>query len=86
MCAGPFKPKAPPPPPPPVEDESVRQQRKRLRSQEMAEKKRLKEQQFEERVAAYTGRRGRRSLLRGRRGGQGFEVSATLMSKPTLGA
>ena len=86
MCAGPFKPKAPPPPPPPVEDESVRQQRKRLRSQEMAEKKKLKDQQFEERVAAYTGRRGRRSLLRGRRGGQGFEVSATLMSKPTLGA
>ena len=63
-----------------------RQQRKRLRSQEMAEKKRLKEQQFEERVAAYTGRRGRRSLLTGRRGGQGFEISAQLMSKPTLGA
>ena len=38
----------------------------------MAEKKRLKEQQFEERVAAYTGRRGRRSLLTGRRGGEGF--------------
>ena len=86
MCAGPFKPKAPPPPPPPVEEESVRQQRKRLRSQEMAEKKKLKDEQFEERVAAYTGRRGRRSLLTGRRGGQGFEISASLMSKPTLGA
>ena len=86
MCAGPFKPKAPPPPPPPVEEESVREQRKRLRSQEMAEKKKLKAEQFEERVAAYTGRRGRRSLLTGRRGGQGFEIAATLMSKPTLGA
>ena len=86
MCAGPLKPKAPPPPPPPVEEESVRQQRKRLRTQEMAEKKQLKEKQFEERVAAYTGRRGRRSLLTGRRGGQGFEVAVDLMSKSTLGA
>ena len=86
MCAGPFKPKAPTPPPPPVEEESVRQQRKRLRSHEMAEKTRIKQEQFEDRVAAYTGRRGRRSLLTGRRGGQGFEISAQLMSKPTLGA
>ena len=52
----------------------------------MAEKKKLKDQQFEERVAAYTGRRGRRSLLTGRRGGEGFEISASLMSKNTLGA
>ena len=60
--------------------------KKRLRSQEMAEKKKLKEEQFEDRVAAYTGRRGRRSLLTGRRGGEGFEISAQLMSKNTLGA
>ena len=52
----------------------------------MAEKTRIKQEQFEDRVAAYTGRRGRRSLLTGRRGGQGFEISAQLMSKPTLGA
>jgi len=76
MCAGPFKPSPPPPPPPPVEEESVKQQRARMR----------KQQAFEDRVAAYSGRRGRRSLLSGRRGGQGFEVSQNLMSKDTLGA
>lgn len=86
MCAGPFRPKAPPPPPPPVEEESVRQQRLRMRKQQDAERAANKQKAFEERVAAYSGRVGRRSLLQGRRGGQGFEIAARLMSKPTLGA
>ena len=86
MCAGPFKPSAPPPPPPPVEEESVKQQRARMRKQQEAERTANKQHAFEDRVAAYSGRRGRRSLLSGRRGGQGFEVSQNLMSKNTLGA
>jgi hypothetical protein len=86
MCAGPFKPSPPPPPPPIPEEESVRQQRERLRKQEQTDRSKLKQQQFEDRVAAYTGQRGRRSLLTGRRGGEGFNVNVSLMSKDTLGA
>ena len=81
MCAGPFKPKAPPPPPPPVEEESVRQQRKRLRSQEMAEKKRLKEKQFEEELRLIQVEEVEDHFYTGRRGGQGFEISASLCLK-----
>ena len=76
MCAGPFKPSPPPPPPPPVEEESVKQQRARMRKQQEAERTANKQQAFEDRVAAYSGRRG----------GQGFEISSNLMSKDTLGA
>ena len=85
MCAGPFRPRTPPPPPPPVEEESVRQQRLRMRKQQDAERAANKQKAFEERKKQI-GRVGRRSLLQGRRGGQGFEIAATLMSKPTLGA
>ena len=87
MCVGPFKPPSiPAPPPPPPEEESVRQQRERLRKQQQLERTNTKAEQYEQRVAAYTGRRGRRSLLTGRRGGQGFEIAGSLMSGQTLGA
>ena len=86
MCAGPFKPSPPPPPPPPVEEESVKQQRARMRKQQEAERTANKQKAFEDRVAACSGRRGRRSLLSGRRGGAGYEISSGLMSKDTLGA
>jgi len=87
MCVGPFKaPSIPAPPPPPPEAESVRQQRERLRKQQQLERTKTKAEQYEQRVAAYTGRRGRRSLLTGRRGGQGFEIAGSLMSGQTLGA
>jgi hypothetical protein len=86
MCAGPFKPSIPSPPPPPPEEESVKQQRLRMRKQEEAQRTANKQEAFEDRVAAYSGKVGRRSLLTGRRGGEGFELSSSLMSKDTLGA
>ena len=81
MCAGPFRPKAPPPPPPPVEEESVRQQRLRMRKQQDLKEKAKRKSNLKKELLHYSGRRGRRSLLTGRRGGQGFEIAADLMSK-----
>ena len=37
------------------------------------------------RLAAYTDRAGKRSLLTGRKGGQGFQIEQGLMTKDTLG-
>jgi hypothetical protein len=87
MCVGPFKPPSMPAPPPPLpEEESVRQQRERLRKSQQLERTKTKQAQYEDRVAAYTGRKGRRSLLTGRRGGQGFEIAGSMKSSATLGA
>tara|TARA_B100000513_G_scaffold178265_1_gene95854 strand:- start:628 stop:888 length:261 start_codon:yes stop_codon:yes gene_type:complete len=86
MCAGPFRPSSPPPPPPPQEDLRAVAQRKRERIRQQEETTKLKEQRYEERVASAYGRRGRRSLLSGRRGGTGFQLQENLMSKKTLGA
>ena len=86
MCAGPFKPSRPAPPPPPVEDKSAKAMRQRERIRQQEETSKLKEQRYEERVAAAYGKMGRRSLLSGRRGGTGFQLQENLMSKKTLGA
>jgi hypothetical protein len=51
----------------------------------MAERTKLKEQQFQDRVAQASGTRGRRGLLSGRRGGQGFQVQGNLQTRDTLG-
>ena len=83
MCAGPFKPSKPAPPP---EDKSAKAMRQRERIRQQEETSKLKEQRYEERVAAAYGRMGRRSLLSGRRGGTGFQLQENLMSKKTLGA
>lgn len=83
MCGGGGS--RPPPPPPPPQDESLRRQRAEARREENAERSKLKEEQFQDRVAQVSGQRGRRSLLSGRRGGQGFLVSADLQSRDTLG-
>ena len=76
----------PPPPPPPKESESSIAARKRERERLARETAEIKEQRYQERVAASYGRMGRRSLLSGRRGGTGFQLSENLMSKKTLGA
>ena len=76
----------PPTPEPPEEDESAREARKRIREDEQKERAEQKEQDLESRIAALYGTTGRRSLLTGRSGGQGFKVSNELMSKRTLGA
>tara|TARA_B100000886_G_scaffold158237_1_gene107848 strand:+ start:501 stop:758 length:258 start_codon:yes stop_codon:yes gene_type:complete len=84
MCVGGGS-RPPPPPPPPPQDESLRRQRAQARREELAERRKLKDEQFQDRVAQVAGQRGRRSLLTGRRGGQGFLVTADLQSKDTLG-
>ena len=86
MCAGPFRPSRPPAPPPLKEDTSAKAMRQRERIRQQEETSKLKEQRYEERVAASYGRMGRRSLLSGRRGGTGFQLQENLMSKKTLGA
>lgn len=87
MCLPSGGSSAPPPPPEPqVESESSKDARKRARQEALAEKARLKDEAYEQRVAATSGARGRRSLLTGpRQGGSGFALNAELMSKNTLG-
>jgi len=82
MCIGM---KAPSPPPPIAEDASVLEQRKRMRADQARQTTEDKKKQFEMRVNAYTGKQGRRSMLSGRKGGQGFDVDAKIMSGTTLG-
>jgi len=60
--------------------------RPRMREEEQTERSTQKEEDLERRVAGLYQTRGRRSLLSGRRGGQGFELQASLMSKDKLGA
>ena len=84
MCVGGGS-RPPPPPPPPPQDESLRRQRAAARREELAERSKLKEQQFQDRVAQASGTRGRRGLLSGRRGGQGFTVQGSLQTRDTLG-
>lgn len=85
MCVGSLlaKPKAAPKPIP--EDASVTEQRARMRSDQQRQIAEDKQKQFEMRVAAYTGKQGRKSLLSGRGGGQGFQVQGNLMTGTTLG-
>ena len=82
MCAGPFRPSKPPPPP---ADEIGREKRVRERAAAQREKAELKQKTIDQRVATLTGKRKRRALLTGRKGGQGFAVAPELMSKQTLG-
>ena len=84
MCN--FGRSSPPPPPPPPEDLAGKAARKRERERLQAEKSALKEEQYEQRVNASYGRRGRRSLLSGNKGGRGFALEPKLMSKDTLGS
>ena len=85
MCVGSILSKPPKPPRPLPEDASVLEQRKRIRAQQQREIAENKAKQFEMRVNAYTGKAGRKSLLTGRSGGQGFQVQGNLMTKDTLG-
>jgi len=84
MCVGSLlsKPKAPAPI---AQDASVVEQRARLRSDQQRQIAEDKQKQFEMRVAAYTGKQGRKSLLSGRGGGQGFNIQGNLMTRDTLG-
>lgn len=88
MCSFGGGPKAPPPPPPPDPriEEEANMKRKRARELENLEASKLKQEQYEQRVNASYGRRGRRSLLSGNRGGSGFALDSKIMTKDTLGA
>lgn len=83
MCGNPFSSPSVPTPQP---DLTGAAQRKRMREEEQAERSAQKEEDLERRVAGLYQTRGRQSLLSGRRGGQGFELQASLMSKDKLGA
>lgn len=83
MCIGMGK--APSPPPPLEEDASVLEQRKRMRDEQNRQMTEDKQLQFEQRVDAYTGKRGRRSLLTGRKGGTGYAMDSNLQSGKTIG-
>ena len=85
MCVGGLLSKPPKPPAPLPEDASVLAQRKRLREEQARQIKLDKEKTFEMRLAAYTDKAGKRSLLTGRKGGEGFQIDRSLMTKDTLG-
>jgi hypothetical protein len=84
MCVGSLMPKPKPPAPLP-EDASVLEQRKRQRAEQQRQLTEDKQLQFEQRIAAFTGKQGKRSLMSGRTGGQGFKLDKTLMTRDTLG-
>ena len=63
MCGGGGGYSPPPPPPPSPYEKTLRQQRIEARQNELAEKAKLKDEQYQESVAALSGKRGRRSLL-----------------------
>lgn len=85
MCVGSLLGSKPKPPPPLPQDASLLEQRKRARAEEQAQILANKQKQFELRVDAYTGKRGTRSLLTGKAGGEGFKLAGNLMTKDTLG-
>jgi len=86
MCVGGLlKPPKPKPPAPLPEDASVLAQRKRLREEQARQIELDKQKTFEMRLAAYTDKAGKRSLLTGKKGGQGFQIDQSLMTKETLG-
>jgi hypothetical protein len=87
MCGSlnPFR--SPSPPPPPPEDTTGKAIRQRQREDAAAESKRNKEDLLAQRIKQFRyTMAGGSSLLKGRRGGQGFEVSSNLLSRDTLGA
>ena len=88
MCAGPFKP--PKPPKPSAQELQQREASRRAQRDALQEERRnaaqLKADQLEITQAALAGRRGRRSLLSGRRGGKGFDLNEDYKTKTTLGA
>ena len=90
MCAGPFKPKMPKPPQRTQAERDAIESSRRANRQALQEERRtagqLKADQLEITQAALAGRRGRRSLLSGRRGGRGFDLAEEYKTKQTLGA
>ena len=89
MCAGPFAPKMPKPPQRTQAEKDQIESSRRADRQALQEERRtagqLKADQLEITQAALAGRRGRRSLLSGKKGGRGFELSEQYKTKTTLG-
>lgn len=86
MCGGGGGQPAPPPPPDPAIAERAQAARKRERNIANNEATQLKENLFERRVAKYSAKYGGRNMLTGSKGGKGFEQSADMLSRTTLGA
>ena len=88
MCGSlnPFR-SSPPPPPPPAEDQTGKAIRERERRIALDEKARNKEDLLARRIKQFRyTMAGGSSLLKGSRGGQGFELGNQYMSRDTLGA
>jgi hypothetical protein len=75
------------PPPPPPESEENKQRRKQMRANEQQDREVQKEEDLQRRIASFYGTRSRNSLLSAAaRGGSGFKLDSSLMSKDKLGA
>ena len=86
MCA-PSRPKPPQPSAQELEAQaSARRAQRRALQEERRTASQLKAEQTEITMAALAGRRGRRSLLSGRKGGRGFELQEEYKTKTLLGA
>mgnify|MGYP003113141428 CR=1 FL=1 len=88
MCAGPFKPKMPTGPT--QEQKEAREASRTAQRKALQEERRTmsqqKQEEFQRELTAVGGRRGRRSLLTGSRGGSGFTLADSYKTKQTLGA
>lgn len=85
MCKSTPKPPAPSPEEIAAQESARRAQREALK-EERRTASQLKAEQTEITQAFLAGRRGRRSLLSGNRGGKGFDLSDNYKTKQTLGA
>lgn len=86
MC-GSLNPFDRPSPPPPVEDTTGKAIRERERRIALDEKERNKKDLLAQRIKQFRyTMAGGSSLLKGRQGGQGFELGNQYMSRDTLGA
>ncbi|MAT23324.1 MAG: hypothetical protein CML86_07485 [Rhodobiaceae bacterium] len=85
MCGGGGGSRPAPPPPPPPISASQRAQRAADRRKQLREKAELKEERYQDTLAEVSGRRGRRSLMSGRRSGSGYLAVQGTVSRGTLG-
>ena len=66
--------------------EADRRKQRQLLEEERRTQAQMKQESLELAQAQAAGRRGRRSLLTGRKGGSGFDIADQYKTKTTLGA
>ena len=85
MCGGGGGYSPPPPPPPSPYEKTLRQQRIEARQNELAEKAKLKDEQYQESVAALSGKGVEDHCSLVEKEDKDFLVSGELQTKNTLG-